>query len=89
MTTVALCQLEGCIKSGKHKDIGLPITPLADIEEKLVAIGFKRDESDNPLNGWQVDFFYYYTHPIYGTWVLMGGLWYGDYKLSKDEENAT
>lgn len=86
MITIALCQLEACLKSGNNQELGLPITPLGDIEKWLTDIGFVREENENPLNGWQVDFFYYYNHSIYGRWILMGGLWYGDYKFCKDYE---
>jgi hypothetical protein len=34
-------------------------------------------------NGWQVDFWLYFTHPEKGKWCLSGSWYYGDYRLTK------
>lgn len=71
------------------KEVGLPIVPLDDIDKVLEELGFKREDEEEPFNGWKVDFWYHYDHTEYGRWCLTGSLWYGNYKFCKDEEDTT
>lgn len=63
----------------------LPMTPVQEIEEILAGVGYEHSNSDQ--NGWQVDFWYTYTHPERGSVVLSGSLHYGGFAITKQEKD--
>lgn len=75
------------LQQGCDEDMELIMQPIDDIKTDLEKLGFEMEKSDENTNGWQVDFFYYFNHSVYGKYLLHGSLWYGDFKLGKINEN--
>lgn len=80
---LATTVIEGAVES-----VDLPyMVPIRDFERVLKGLGFNKLEMDGEeTNGWQVDFFYTFTHPKKGKYLLMGSLHYGNYKFTKDDD---
>lgn len=72
----------------KVESVTLPyMVPIRDFERVLKSLGFKELElTGDEINGWQIDFFYYFKHPKKGKYLLHGSLHYGDFKFTKADE---
>lgn len=56
------------------------------IQKVLTPLGYKELESDDfedATNGWDVDFWYYWTHDSLQGLMVSGSLHRGDFKLNK------
>lgn len=85
MTKFTEKQIGEHIKTGKMTPIELEMIPLYKIEKELESLGFERMDDINPTNGWQVDFWYEYKSEKWGNWTVSGSLWYGDFKLERND----
>lgn len=66
--------------------ISLPMIPLDTIEDILELFDYgKRDDNDECINGWQIDFWYKFSNGEKEL-LLSGSLWYGDFELRKIKE---
>lgn len=57
--------------------------PIADIKSAFMAEGWTFRNDEDCINGWQVDFWYYFIKEDQKI-LLSGSLWYGNYKLTYD-----
>lgn len=73
----------------QEEDLYIPMIPLHEIEGVFEKHGYKREEEENPLNGWEISFWYTFSHPTKTRYTIGGSLWYGDFKIYKDEEDTT
>lgn len=64
--------------------IDLPVVPLSFIINHIEELGYTKTSEET--NGWQVDFWIYFQKGLdeASTIVLSGSLYYGDYKLTKE-----
>lgn len=80
-------EIQEFIKSGEQVFKFQQMMPIRDIEDILKEIGFEDLElSGEETNGWQIGFWYTFQSGEYGTYVLSGSLHYGNFILTKDEE---
>ena len=77
--------IQNFVKSGNDTiDLGCMV-PINEIKLYLMEIGFDELEfQGEETNGWQVDFWYTFNSNEYGSYTLIGSLFYGDFKLTKD-----
>lgn len=76
-------QIDQFIKSGK-KILDLPMMPVKEIERLLKALGYKwRELTGDEINGWSVDFWYYFDKEGAGSLCFTGSLHSGDFQLIK------
>lgn len=68
--------------------LNMSMCPLDSIEEVFRSQGYEREDTDNPLNGWEVSFWFSFSHPTKARYSISGSLWHGDFKIYKDEENT-
>jgi hypothetical protein len=74
------------LKSGAQS-VKIPMCPLSELVEKFKKHGYKwRELSGNELNGWEVDFWYYFDKKGHKSICFSGGLYRGDFKLTEDNE---
>jgi hypothetical protein len=64
---------------GKKKEVHLPFTPIAEIEEALTELGIDTNDVDPNTNGWEIDFWYTYQD----RYTLSGSLYMGNMKFEK------
>jgi hypothetical protein len=55
---------------------------LGDLLHEKFGFNEQNHEGDG-TNGWQVDFWYYYTHPEMGEYCVSGSLAYGEFEFTK------
>ena len=65
----------------KTNPLKLIMKPLENYEVLLESLGWEREDDEEPINGWQVDFWYYYTKGDQRI-CLAGSLWYGNWTLN-------
>ena len=71
-----------------RESISLQMHPIDTYNNILKDFGYEMEDSDGDnLNGWSVDFWYYYKNKEGNRLCLGGSLWYGEFTLSKVEEN--
>lgn len=60
--------------------------PLDQIRKVFEKQGYKWEDlkDDGNLNGWSVDFWYYFSHPEKIRYCVSGSLWYGGFKIYKN-----
>lgn len=77
------------VLEGKQEEINLPsMLPISEISDFLENKGFEElDLNGDETNGWQVDFWYTYTHKILGDFMITGSLFYGNFKFIKIEKD--
>ena len=56
------------------------------IREDFESLEFEMEEFEDNINGWSVDFQYYFNHVEHGKFCLFGSLWYGKFKIIKCDE---
>src|ERR1700749_842110 len=74
-TTMTIKEIiQKAIDTGKDQII--PMTPLIEVEKAFKELGFDDYEgTGDETNGWQVDFWYTFTHPTLGKYTVSGSLW--------------
>lgn len=78
-------QIENLIASDS-KEIEILMTPIKEIEKVLTSLGYDElNLTGDELNGWQVDFWYKFTHEEKPNLTVSGSLYYGDFKIYKVE----
>ena len=71
-----------------RESISLQMHPIDTYNNILKDFGYEMEDSDGDnLNGWSVDFWYYYKNKEGNRLCLGGSLWYGEFTLSKFKEN--
>ena len=71
-----------------RESISLQMHPIDTYNNILKDFGYEMEDSDGDnLNGWSVDFWYYYKNKEGNRLCLGGSLWYGEFTLSKVKEN--
>jgi hypothetical protein len=70
--------------SNKNEMLELPMRPIDKYKNILKELGF--EEGEWGQNGWQVDFWQDWDHPIYGQYTFAGSLYYGGWSLTKNDE---
>lgn len=63
--------------------VSLPFKPLDTTRKDLEKLGFKNRREEFDINGWQIDFWDYYTLNN-ESYTLSGSFFYGNYELTKD-----
>lgn len=88
--TTQLDEIREFIFSQKDRLDIEPMVPLYQIERQFKSQGYTRSIGDDgDTNGWQVDFWYTFCHPEKPHYTVSGSLWYGDFKIERDEKNTT
>lgn len=64
------------------------MVPLVEIEEIFKYEGYEMEELDDNINGWQIDFWYSFEHVGKARYTVSGSLWYGNFKIYKNEKNT-
>lgn len=73
----------------KYERIPIKMRGMYAIEDDFEKLGYTHDPGDGDnTNGWEVDFWYQFTHPTEPTITVSGGIWqHGDtYHISKKED---
>lgn len=66
-----------------RESIPLQMHPIDTYNNILKDFGYEMEDLGDNLNGWSVDFWYYYKNKEGNRLCLGGSLWYGDFALSK------
>lgn len=87
LTNLLTLLLEEVI-SGKRPSVEIPFIPaIHNVGEILKEKGFHDlDFSDSDMNGYQIDFWYYFTHDKLGRYCLSGSLVYGGVVFRKEPD---
>lgn len=75
--------LQNFLNSNTKETIPLQIIPIDTYSKILEDFGYEMEELEDNLNGFSVDFWYYYKNKENNRLCLGGSLWYGNYSLSK------
>lgn len=73
----------------QSESFSICMRPLTEIEGVFENLGYEKEYEENPLNGWEVSFWYHYIHPTRPRYTVTGSLWYGEFKIYKDEKDIT
>lgn len=76
------------INNNSEKTLDVEMLGIAEYEKILKEEKYERHENNgDETNGWQVDFWYNFSHIDDSTiqLCLSGSLFYGNFKLTKDE----
>lgn len=71
----------------ERESIPLQFYPIDTYTNILKDFGYEMEDLEDNLNGFSVDFWYYYKNKEGNRLCLGGSLWYGDFALSKVEED--
>lgn len=77
--------IKACIIEGQET-IDIPVVPLQEYIFLFSDLGFIRDELRDDDMSDDSNFYLDFTHKEFGTYILSGSLWYGDYTISKEED---
>ena len=69
------------------ESIPLQFYPINEYTNILEDFGYVMEDLGDNLNGWSVDFWYYYKNKEGNRLCLGGSLWYGNFTLSKVKED--
>lgn len=70
-----------------RESISLQFYPIDTYTNILKDFGYEMEDLEDNLNGFSVDFWYYYKNKEGNRLCLGGSLWYGDFALSKVKED--
>ena len=71
--------------STDRESIPLQFFPVDTYTKILEDFGYEMEDLEDNLNGFSVDFWYYYENKEGKRLCLGGSLWYGNFNLSKVE----
>ncbi len=80
-------QIKSFLENNRKKSIKFEhLIAVQELYKILKSLGFDPLElSGEETNGWQIDFWYYFTHKKYGKFCYGGSLHYGEPTFSKTE----